>query len=67
VQGDAAFGEQVIHENALEFADNGEATHPWTRECDEGELVINLTQANQPITRWSIPGEDHTMDLTMRL
>jgi hypothetical protein len=56
----------VTDENGLEIGNDDEATHHWTGEGDEGELVINLTLGNRQITKWSIladddhaPGSDH--------
>jgi len=59
VQRDAALSEDVIDENGLEIGNNGEATRHWTREGHEGESVIDLTAANQLITKWSILADDH--------
>ena len=59
MQRDAALSEDVIDENGLEIGNNGEATRHWTREGHEGESVIDLTAANQLITKWSILADDH--------
>jgi hypothetical protein len=59
VQQDAAFWEDVVDKNGLEVGNNGEATHHWTREGHEGESVIDLTLANQPITKWSILADNY--------
>jgi len=55
------FWEDVIDENGLEIGNDGRATHHWTRECLEGELVIDLTLANRAITKWSRLAENHAM------
>jgi len=60
VQQNAAFWEDVIDENRLEIGNNGRATHHGMREDHEGESVIDMTLANQPITKWSILADDHT-------
>jgi len=59
VQRDAVFWVDVIDENGLEIGNDGEATHHWTREGHEGELVIDLTLANRLITKWSILADDN--------
>ena len=58
-QRDAAFWEPVIDENGLEIGNDGRSTHYWAREDHEGESVIDLTLANQPIMRWTILADDH--------
>jgi len=50
----------VIVENGLEIGNNCQCTHKWTSEGHRGESVINLTLANRPITKCSIPADDHT-------
>jgi hypothetical protein len=59
VQRNAAFGEAVIDENGLEIGNVGLSTYHWTREGDEGKLVIDLNLANRPIVKWTIPGDYH--------
>ena len=59
VQRDATFWEGEINENGLEIGNHGRPTHHWTREDQEGESVIDLTLANRPIVRWTIPADDH--------
>jgi len=49
----------VIDENELEVGNDGRPTHYWTREDHKGESVIDLTLANQPITKWFILANDH--------
>jgi len=50
MQRDAVFWEDMFDENGLEIGNDGEATHHWTREGHDDELVIDLSQANRPIT-----------------
>jgi len=49
---------RCVDENGLEIGNDAEATHHWTREGHEGELVIDLTLANRPITKWSLLAND---------
>ena len=49
----------MIAKNGLEIGNHGRATHHRTREGHEGELFINLTLANRPITKWSIVVNNH--------
>jgi len=58
VQRNAAFWEYVIDENGLEIGYDGEATHNWTREGHEGELIIDLTLNNRLKTKCSILAND---------
>ena len=51
--------EYVIDENGLEIGYDGQSTHHWTREGHEGELIIDLTLVNRPITKWSILADNH--------
>jgi len=59
VQRDAAFWEDVIDKKGLEIGNDGESTHHWTREGLQGESVIDLMLANQPIIKLSILADDH--------
>jgi len=49
----------VIDENGLEIANDGSATHHWARADQQGESVIYLTLANQPILKCTILADDH--------
>jgi hypothetical protein len=46
LQRDAAIWEDVIDENRLEIANDGEATHHWTGQGHVGKSVIDLMLAN---------------------
>ena len=59
VQWDAAFWEDLIDKNGLDIGNDGWPTHHWSREDQDGESVIDLTLANQPIVKWHILAEDH--------
>jgi len=61
VRHDATFWEDVIDENGPDIGNDGEATLHWTREGHDGESVIDVTLANQPITQWSVPADNHAM------
>ena len=50
----------MIYKNGLDIGNVDRATHHWTREGHEGESVIDLTQANRPMRKWSILTDDHT-------
>jgi len=52
----------MIDKNGLEIGNDGRATHHWTREIHEGESVIDLTLANQPITKWFISPDAHATE-----
>ena len=60
MQRDAAFWEDMIDENGLEFGNDGRPTQHWTREDHEGESVIDLTLANRTTVKWTILADDHT-------
>jgi hypothetical protein len=56
------FWEGVIDENGLEIGNDGRPTHHWTREDQEGESVIDLRLANQPIVKLTILANDHASE-----
>lgn len=49
----------MIDKNQLEIRNNGQSSHPWTREGHEGESVIQLTLGMLPVTKWTLLGDDH--------
>jgi hypothetical protein len=49
----------VIDENGLEIGNDGRFPNYWPREDHEGELVNDMTVANQPIMKWCILVDDH--------
>ena len=60
VQRDDRFWEDLLDTNGLEIGNDGEASHHWTRDCHEGESVIDLMLPNRPITNWSMLPDYHT-------
>ena len=60
MQRDDQFLEDLLDANGLEIGNDGEDTHHWTRECHEGESVIDLRLPNRLITTWSMLPDYHT-------
>jgi len=58
-QHNAAICEGVIDEYGQKIGTDGRSTPYWTREDDEGELVIDLILMNQPIMKWTVLADDH--------
>jgi hypothetical protein len=59
VQRNATFLEDAIDEYGQKIENDRRAAHHWRREGHEGELAIDLTLANRPITMWSVLADDH--------